>query len=203
MLSFEDQRHFIAALCMKSVGTLDKSYVTVTVRRKVISSLIGLSDEVMTGGISALDAANERLRAIGLVDEDWQPTNWEKRQFSSDHGDKTAAERMRRYRSKRNVTDVTVKVTAVDSDTESEKKRHGQNDFDRYWAAYPKKVKRKTAREIWMRKRPDTEAVLSDLERRKSDKQWLDGYIPDPPTYLNQERWNDEVQAPKERGFVC
>lgn len=203
MLSFEDQRHFIAALCMKSTGVLDKSYVTVTVRRNVISSVIGLSADVSSCGISALDAANERLRALGLIDENWQPTNWDKRQFQSDHGDKTAAERMRRYRSKRNVTPVTPVVTATDTDTDTESEKIGQSDFDQFWSAYPKKVKRKTSREIWMRKHPNVTELLADLERRKSDRRWLEGFIPDPPTYLNQERWHDEIETPKERGFVC
>lgn len=118
LLSFEDQRHFIAALCMKSQGVTDKSYASVTVRRNVIASLIGLSADAIGDGISALDQANGRLRALGLVDENWNPTNWNKRQFESDHIDRTAAERMRRFRAKRNVTPVTPVVTAVDSDTE-------------------------------------------------------------------------------------
>ena len=72
-----DQRHFVAALCMKSQGVTDKRYASVTVRRNVISSLIGLSAEAAQGGLCALDQANERLRSLGLVDEDWQPINWE------------------------------------------------------------------------------------------------------------------------------
>lgn len=120
LLSFEDQRHFIAALCMKCSGVTDKRYATVTVRKNVISSLIGLSSEAGAGGSSALDLANERLRALGLIDEEWHPTNWDKRQFQSDHVDRTAAERMRRYRSKRNVTDVTTVVTATDTDTDTD-----------------------------------------------------------------------------------
>ena len=122
LLSFEDQRHFVAALCMKSAGYLDKRYASVTVRRNVISSLIGLSAETSGAGLCALDQANERIRALGLIDEDWQPTNWDKRQFQSDHVDRTAAERMRRYRANRNVTPVTPVVTALDSDAEQSRR---------------------------------------------------------------------------------
>jgi hypothetical protein len=111
MLSFEDQRHFVVVLCLKSQGALDKDYPTPEIRRAVLSQMIGLSAEA-TSGESALDAANARLRKLGLIDESWQPKNWEKRQFRSDHEDRTAAERMRRYRAKRNVTDVTEIVTA-------------------------------------------------------------------------------------------
>ena len=124
MLSFEDQRHFVAALCLKASGVLDKQYPSPEVRRAVISQLIGLNAD--EGERNALDAANARLRKLGLIDEQWQPRNWEKRQFISDHSDPTAAERMRRYRNKnRNVTPVTPVVTALDSDTESEKNKKG------------------------------------------------------------------------------
>lgn len=118
LLSFEDQRHFIAALCMKASGVTDKCYASVTVRVTVISSLIGLSKEPGADGQSALDKANERLKSLGLVDDNWQPINWNKRQFQSDHTDKTSAERMRRMRAKKRSTvtgDVTVtRVTPVE-----------------------------------------------------------------------------------------
>jgi hypothetical protein len=73
-------------------------------------------------------------------------------------------------------------------------------EFARFWEAYPKKRKRKTAEEIWNRKHLDdrVEELLADiLERSKSDQRWLEGYIPDPTTYLNGERWNDEKEPPK------
>jgi hypothetical protein len=37
-------------------------------------------------------------------------------------------------------------------------------------------------------------------ERQRRDQRWLDGYIPNPTTYLNQERWEDEFSAPGGRG---
>lgn len=70
--------------------------------------------------------------------------------------------------------------------------------FDRFWSAYPKKRKRKTAEQIWERKAldPRTDELIADVERRKSeDRRWVGGYVPDPPTYLNGERWNDELET--------
>ncbi len=70
--------------------------------------------------------------------------------------------------------------------------------FDPFWLTYPKKRKKKTAREIWKRKKLDGKAdmIMADVAKRmKSDGRWLDGYIPDPPTYLNQERWDDEIET--------
>lgn len=76
----------------------------------------------------------------------------------------------------------------------------GQSDFDRFWIAYPKKVKRKTSAEIWNRKRLDSKTgeLLADIQRRlESDRRWREGFIPDPTTYLNQERWVDELDVVK------
>lgn len=82
--------------------------------------------------------------------------------------------------------------------------------FDLFWQAYPKKRKKKTAQEIWVRKKLDSKAevLLADINRRLiDDKRWRDGYIPDPTTYLNQERWSDEIESERrdghDRGFVC
>lgn len=68
--------------------------------------------------------------------------------------------------------------------------------FDDFWAAYPRKVGKKTAREKWKTRRLDEQAdmIIADIEARKRrHRPWLDGYIPNPTTYLNGERWDDEI----------
>lgn len=118
MLSFEDRAHFVMALCLKANGTLDKEYASPEVKRAVLSQLFGLSGR---GENNALDAANERVRALGLVDIDWHPLNWEKRQFKSDSSDPTAADRMQRYRDRKRNDTVTLRnVTPLESESESE-----------------------------------------------------------------------------------
>ena len=74
--------------------------------------------------------------------------------------------------------------------------------FEEFWAVYPKKRKKKTALDIWNRKKPDASALIADVRARlAADKQWLKGFVPDPTTYLNGERWNDDMgdstSAPK------
>jgi hypothetical protein len=67
--------------------------------------------------------------------------------------------------------------------------------FDEFWSVYPKKVKRKGAEKIWRSKKLDrnAEQIIADVTNRaRSDRSWLDGFIPHPTTYLNGERWNDE-----------
>jgi hypothetical protein len=70
--------------------------------------------------------------------------------------------------------------------------------FADFWAVYPKKVKRKDAEALWTRRKFDAiaDALIADvLNRAANDDGWQRGYVPDPTTYLNQERWNDEVRA--------
>lgn len=69
--------------------------------------------------------------------------------------------------------------------------------FTEFFAAYPKKVKKKPAHDIWKRKNlnPKADQIIQDVAMRlSSDRRWLDGFVPDPTTYLNQERWTDEIQ---------
>lgn len=66
--------------------------------------------------------------------------------------------------------------------------------FDRWWSEYPKKVKKKTALEIWRRKKPDPDTLIADVQNRlANDTDWRGGFIPHPTTYLTGERWNDEL----------
>jgi 5-methylcytosine-specific restriction endonuclease McrA len=72
--------------------------------------------------------------------------------------------------------------------------------FDDWWKAYPKKAKKKQSREIWKRKRLDSKAddLIADVQNREqNDDRWQRGFVPDPTTYLNGERWQDDIEAPK------
>jgi len=73
----------------------------------------------------------------------------------------------------------------------------GSEAFERWWAAYPKKVGKPPCIEKWKRKKLDAcvDALIADVvNRMANDGRWLDGFIPNPSTYLAQERWTDEVQ---------
>jgi hypothetical protein len=72
--------------------------------------------------------------------------------------------------------------------------------FDAFWSAYPKKVGRGAARASWAKIRPSATqaaAMIASLERQRLSSQWLrDGgrYIPNPATWLNQQRWDDDPE---------
>ena len=103
---------------------------------------------------------------------------------------------MKRYR---NVSE----TDQIQNRTETEQKKNGQpKAFDQFFSAYPKRVKRKPAHEIWKRKCLDSRLpeLLADIQKRlDSDSRWKGGYVPDPTTYLNQERWNDEISTENQR----
>ena len=76
--------------------------------------------------------------------------------------------------------------------------------FDDWWDAYGKKVERLKCEAIWKRRKFDekkTEAgepfadflIRDALRRHQNDQQWLRGYQPNPRTYLNGDRWNDDL----------
>lgn len=98
--------------------------------------------------------------------------------------------------------------TESNTDTESDKKRVTRtreeakaelDRFERFWAAYPKKVGKRDAVKAWGRLHPDDALLtrmLAAIEQQKQSDQWTrDGlaFVPNPSTWLNQERWTDEL----------
>lgn len=99
-------------------------------------------------------------------------------------------------------------VTDADAETDadargSKKKRvtSPESDalFDRFWAAYPKKVGKAAVRKKWAKLNVSeqlVEKMIMSLNTQRQSAQWQrDGgqYIPNPLTWLNQERWEDEL----------
>lgn len=73
-------------------------------------------------------------------------------------------------------------------------------DFDVFWALYPRRVAKADARRAWAKISPDLyPAVIAGLQLQlKHNQQWQrDGgqYIPYPATWLNGERWEDEMEV--------
>ena len=75
--------------------------------------------------------------------------------------------------------------------------------FEEFWSEYPRHISKKVALARWMKLKvtPELfEKIMSSLKVQKKTKQWQNPeYIPHPSTWLNQERWNDEVIVPSEK----
>ncbi len=74
--------------------------------------------------------------------------------------------------------------------------------FTSFWKAYPKKVGKGDAEKKFKKLKVDDtllETMLSAISNQKRTEQWQDTkYIPNPSTWLNQMRWEDEVELPEE-----
>ena len=81
--------------------------------------------------------------------------------------------------------------------------------FGRFWEAYPKKIGKGAARNSFIKLKPSealTEQMLGAIARAKQTAQWQKDrgqYIPNPATWLNQSRWEDnyEENAPVVRDY--
>lgn len=73
--------------------------------------------------------------------------------------------------------------------------------FEAFWAAYPKKVGKTAARKAFEKiPKAAWDSLVPAVEAQKASKQWQkdDGqFIPNPATWLNQGRWEDQVEAAK------
>lgn len=80
--------------------------------------------------------------------------------------------------------------------------------FETFWKSYPKKIGKAAAMAAFKRLNPDAElfdSLMSALELHKLSAQWTkDGgqYIPNPVTWIDQMRWEDELPAPAEPSNV-
>lgn len=107
LLAFEDQRHFVALLCLKCNGTLDSDAPSQAFRDRMIAKALGLSPD------AALEA-KRRLIEVGVVTDDWQPVKWSERQFESD----SSTSRVRKFRAKRSGNVSVTPQNRTDTDTE-------------------------------------------------------------------------------------
>ena len=89
----------------------------------------------------------------------------------------------------------------LDIELEKELEKNEKDErFNVFWEAYPNKKNKKKAKDKYL-KDVDKElhqTIMNDLRVRKKSKDWTkeDGrYIPHPTTYLNGERWNDEIET--------
>lgn len=70
--------------------------------------------------------------------------------------------------------------------------------FGEFWAMYPKKVAKQAAEKAYKRLNPSAELhkkILENIILQKKSRQWTENggqYIPNPATYINGRRWEDE-----------
>ena len=69
--------------------------------------------------------------------------------------------------------------------------------FDEFWALYPRRIAKAAARKSWARLTPEQQLAAAKAVQNHaqywSTKETELEFIPHPATWLNQERWEDEL----------
>ncbi len=117
-LAFEDQRHFIGLLALKSDGALDND-CDPDLMDRIVAQRLWIDHGIIRD-------VKKRLIASGLIDLSWQPVAWDRRQFKSD----SSKDRVRAFRERskskavaRNDDETLQKrlCNAIDTDTDTDK----------------------------------------------------------------------------------
>lgn len=96
------------------------------------------------------------------------------------------------------------KPTKAEAEAEAVKKPSPSSDddgFAQFWSIYPRKVGKLAAVKAWNRIKGRSELlpkILAALKRQKGSDDWSrenGRFIPNPATWLNQGRWEDEVSG--------
>ncbi len=84
---------------------------------------------------------------------------------------------------------------------EPPKEAHGDEDqrFNQFWKEYPRRASKAAARKAWDKLKPSDELfsqIITAVKFQKQTDQWQKDngkYIPHPATWLNGQRWEDDV----------
>lgn len=189
ILSFEDRWHYVSLMCAKADGTLDQP--NAKLRDQMLSVHLGLTPVEMA-------QVKERLMDVELIAEDWDIINWDDKQSS----DATGAARKRRQRAREKLAkeeelrnknkEQNVTVTGQSRDIEKEA------ITSTIWKLFPKKVaKAKCIKKLMKLDMPTLALIEKDLRARVWPTETR--YILNPETYINQERWLDEISMPEQK----
>ena len=95
------------------------------------------------------------------------------------------------------LADVGTKETHKQGNTYKETHISSDVDFDTFWKAYPKHVGKKEAKRRFLKlNKALLQVMLQAIDKQKQTDQWRKNngqFVPNPATWLNQERWEDEV----------
>ena len=86
-------------------------------------------------------------------------------------------------------------VTRVRADGVENAKPVENSAFERFWSVYPKKVGKAAALKAFAKVKVPTDRLVDALEKQTKSDQWRRDngrFIPNPATWLNQGRWDDE-----------
>ena len=188
MLSEINQRRLIMLFCIRCNGN-------VTLQDEQVAFQLRISmDEWLSSKAIFIDK--------NFINNDNEVLNWDKRQFVSDSSAERVAKHRQRMKQSSNVTVTPPEQNRTDTEHNITEQIY-MSDFDVFWSEYPKKVGKEAARKAWTKSNPNINIVLNTLSWQKQSNQWFVNngkFIPNPATWINQHRWDDE-QPREEKPF--
>ena len=88
--------------------------------------------------------------------------------------------------------------TEIENKNTNKDKYMTKDMFEMFWDKYPKKTDKKKAKEKFLKL--DSElfnTIMYALDYQIQSTQWKEGYIPNPTTWINGERWEDKLENEK------
>jgi hypothetical protein len=177
------------------------------------TSVLGLSQELgfarttvqraladlATDGVITVENMGNRWTRITLVN--WQCYQPSQREVGQPMGNQRATDGQPTGIIKEVKNINTPTLSSLRSERASPTAKTFPQEFLDFWAAYPKKTGKDAAYRAWQTKKrerrlPAIDDLLEAVRKAKASSQWQeDGgkYIPNPSTWLNQGRWEDEA----------
>lgn len=193
---------WLTLLCYASMDGGEGTIKYLTEAQLMAQSGLNVYKDEWKNTIGVLD----HLQELGMLQQSNGTitlTNWKKRQETF----LTNAERQARFRDKQKsnaeVTPQRNKSNARIEENRIEETSTYARDFEKFWKIYPRKEAKKKALAAWTKLKPDKklfDEIMAGLQKCMKGEQWTkDGgrFVPHPTTWLNGERWQDEVVGSK------
>lgn len=95
-----------------------------------------------------------------------------------------------------------IEIEPVENKSKVSKKGDFSDDqFESFWLVYPKKINKKGCYKIFMRiKGVEFDMFMESLQKQVDSESWTSDngkFIPHPMTWLNQERWEIQIESQK------
>ena len=207
MLAMDDQFGVVEA---SVPGLSDMARVTVDECREALDELQQPDPDSRS--------SDQEGRRIEAVDGGWRLINHGKYRDKMSRDERREYQRLyqRNYR-KQNANSDSDKLTKFDIQKQKQNRTdtpvrtevpspaatNTPDAFTAFWSVYPKKIGKAAALKVWKRIRPPESLVvdiLAAVATAKQSRQWREGYIPNPSRWLNEGRWDDEVEVARPVG---
>ena len=93
-------------------------------------------------------------------------------------------------------------TTTNKNDKKKEEEQKLENDFDIFWADYPKKIKKPKAKSTFIAKVKSgitLERICEAMNKSEALRNPIKKYIPNPQAWLNDDPWDDEAYKPMDQ----